>query len=409
MNMTKPFSIPKELVWRAWKSVKANKGTYGIDKQTIEKFEEDLSGNLYKLWNRMSSGSYFPPPVRGVDIPKKQKGTRTLGIPAVSDRVAQTVAKLVLEPQLEPEFHRNSFGYRPGKSAHDALKATRERCWNRDFVLEFDIRGMFDNIPWELLLKALEHHTKEQWIILYVKRWLAADLVKNGEETFHRLKGTPQGGCVSPVLMNLFMHYAFDLWMGREFPQLPWCRYADDGLIHCDTAQQAELVRIKLEARLKECGLEMHPEKTRIVYCADANRTEAYPTTRFTFLSYDFCTRPAVNRRGQIFLSFTPAVSKEAMKRMRRHIKYQLKLGKRVDLSIQQIAEWINPIVRGWFQYYGKFHRSAMRPIAQYLEDTLARWARRKYKKIPGLTAAYNLLSRIRKYRPSMLVHGGEL
>lgn len=288
MNMTKPFLIPKELIWRAWKSVKANKGTYGIDKQSIEDFEKDLAGNLYKLWNRMSSGTYFPPPVRGVDIAKKQGGFRTLGIPAVSDRVGQTVAKLVLEPQLEPMFLPSSYGYRPGKSAHDAIEATRQQCWKSNFVLEFDIRGMFDNIPWDLLLKALKHHTKEKWILLYMERWLEADLVRDGE-VVHRTKGTPQGGVVSPLAMNLFMHYTFDLWMVREFPNLPWCRFADDGLVHCYTAKQAEYVKTKLQARLKECGLELHPDKTKVVYCADDNRRESHPNTKFTFLSYDFC------------------------------------------------------------------------------------------------------------------------
>lgn len=370
--MTKPFSISKNLVLEAWKSVKANKGTHGIDQQSIEEFEKDISGNLYKLWNRMSSGSYFPPPVRGVDIPKKQGGFRTLGIPAVSDRVAQTVAKLVLEPQLEPKFLPSSYGYRPGRSAHDAIDATRRQCWKSHFVLEFDIRGMFDNIPWELILKALKCHTKEQWIILYVKRWLEADLIKGGE-TIQRVKGTPQGGVISPLLMNLFMHYTFDLWMGREFPNLPWCRYADDGLVHCYSAKQAEYVKPKLKIRLKECGLELHPDKTKVIYCGTDKRREPHLNTQFTFLSYDFFLRPVATKDGRVFMSFTAAVSKAALMRMKRHIKYQLRLGQRVDLNIQQTAEWINPIVRGSIQYYAKFHRSAMRSLARYIEGVLSR------------------------------------
>ena len=403
--MTKSFVIPKELVWRAWLSVKANKGTYGIDKQSIEDFERNLGGNLYKLWNRMSSGTYFPPPVRGVDIPKKQGGVRTLGIPAVSDRVAQTVAKLVLELQLDPKFHPSSYGYRPGKSAHDAIGATRQQCWKFDFVLEFDIRGMFDNIPWDLILKALKHHTNEPWIILYVKRWLEADLVKGGQEIVQRTKGTPQGGVVSPILMNLYMHYAFDLWMGREFPELPWCRYADDGLVHCKSAEQAELVKMRLQSRLSDCGLEIHPDKTKVVYCADANRRASYPNTKFTFLSYDFCARPSKSGAGIVFMSFTATVSKAALKRMRRHIKYQLKLGNRVDLSLEQIAAWINPITRGWIQYYGKFHRSALRSIAKYIEAALARWVCRKYITIKARKDAYCFLSAVRKRQPTLLGH----
>ncbi len=356
----------------------------------------------------MSSGTYFPHPVRGVDIPKKQGGVRTLGIPAVSDRIAQAVVKLVLEPKLEPTFLPSSYGYRPGKSAHDAIDATRRQCWKSNFVLEFDIRGMFDNIPWGLIIKALKYHTNEQWIILYVKRWLEADLV-TGAGTVQRTKGTPQGGVISPLLMNLFMHYTFDLWMGREFPNLAWCRYADDGLIHCYTAKQAEYVKSKLETRLKECGLELHPDKTKVIYCGKISGREPHLNRQFTFLSYDFCLRPVATKNGQIFMSFTAAVSKSALQRMKRHIKYQLRLGHRVDLNIQQIAKWINPIVRGWIQYYAKFHRSAMIPLARYIDGVLSKWVQRKYINIQARRMAYNFLLKIRERHPSLLAHWGLL
>lgn len=406
MSMTKSFQIDKELVRRAWKSVKENKGTYGIDNESIEEYASDLTKNLYKLWNRMSSGTYFPQPVRGVDIPKKQGGTRTLGIPAVSDRIGQTIVKLVLEPKIDPQFHNNSYGYRPGRSAHDAIDATRKNCWKWDFLLEFDIRGMFDNIPWHLIMKALTHHTQEKWIILYVERWLKADIIKNnGKEVMKRTKGTPQGGPLSPLLMNLFMHYAFDLWMSREFPSLPWCRYADDGVIHCRTAGEAELVKQRLASRLMECGLEMHSDKTRVVYCADRKRIGNFPNRSFVFLSFEFKARLVRAKTGQMFMGFNPAIAKSAIERIRHTIKYRLRLTRRVDLSLEELAEKLNPIVRGWIQYYGKFQKSEIRPIRRYIDVILAKWVRNKFIKTGGRSPAFAFLDRIYRRDPKLFAH----
>jgi RNA-directed DNA polymerase len=258
----KPFQIDKRRVYEAYKAVKSNGGAAGVDRQTIEQFEADLGGNLYKIWNRMSSGTYFPPPVLAVSIPKKSGGQRILGVPTVSDRIAQMVVKQLIEPDLDPVFLPDSYGYRPRKSALDAVGATRERCWKYDWVLEFDIKGLFDNIDHGLLLRAVRKHVKYKWALLYIERWLTAPMEQGGNR-IERTRGTPQGGVISPILSNLFLHYTFDLWMRRAHPDLPWCRYADDGLVHCRTAQEAEALKAELQVRLAECRLELHPTKTK--------------------------------------------------------------------------------------------------------------------------------------------------
>jgi RNA-directed DNA polymerase len=256
VNASKPFTIPKRLVYEAWRVVKVNAGSAGVDNETIDDFEAGLKNNLYRIWNRMSSGSDFPPPVKAVAIPKKNGGERILGVPTVADRVAQMVVKLVLEPTVEPIFLPDSYGYRPGKSALDAVGTTRKRCWENDWVLEFDIKGLFDNINHALLLRALEKHTDCKWVKLYMTRWLNAPLQRADGTMVERTKGTPQGGVVSPVAANLFLHYAFDVWMTRTFPGVPWCRYADDGLVHCKTESQAQAIKAALQIRLAACGLE---------------------------------------------------------------------------------------------------------------------------------------------------------
>jgi len=302
----KPFKIEKRQVYEAYKAVKSNKGAAGVDGQTIEQFDADLEGNLYKIWNRMSSGSYFPPPVRAVTIPKKSGGERILGVPTVGDRIAQMVVKQLIEPDLDSIFLPDSYGYRPRKSALDAVGVTRERCWKYDWVLEFDIRGLFDNLLHDLLLKAVRKHVKCKWALLYIERWLTAPMAKEGM-LIERTRGTPQGGVISPVLSNLFLHYAFDLWMTRTHHDLPWCRYADDGLVHCRSELEAETLKVELQARLAECGLEMHPTKTKIVYCKDGKRQGRYPNVTFDFLGYQF--RPRVvrsSRNNELFCSFTP-------------------------------------------------------------------------------------------------------
>jgi len=295
MSSAKPFVIAKRAVWEAYQQVKANRGAAGIDEETITMFEQDLSKNLYKLWNRMSSGSYFPPPVKQVEIPKAKGGTRKLGVPTVSDRIAQTVVKRIIEPVLDPTFHPDSYGYRPGRSAKQAIAVTRKRCWQYDWVVEFDIKAAFDQIDHGLLLKAVRTHIKERWILLYLERWLTAPFETSGGEQVPRRRGTPQGGVVSPILMNLFMHYAFDLWMQRNYPKCQFCRYADDAVVHCGSQEQAREVMQAIASRLAECGLMMHPEKSKIVYCKDSNRTQSYPLVHFTFLGFTFRPRRAIS------------------------------------------------------------------------------------------------------------------
>ena len=319
--MTKAYSIPKTLVWEAYQCVRANDGSSGVDLESIKEFESGLKDNLYKLWNRLSSGSYFPPPVKGVPIPKKSGGVRMLGVPTVSDRIAQTVVKLVLEPMLEPLFHRNSYGYRPGRSALDAVAIVRRRSWEYDWVIEFDIKGLFDNIDHNLLMRAVRTHCQIPWVLLYIERWLKAPMQDRDGGLMERHRGTPQGGVVSPLLANLFLHYAFDRWITQHLRSVRFCRYADDGVVHCKSLAQAQLVLRRIGERFRQCGLELHPEKTRIVYCKDINRQESYPVTGFTFLGYEFRPRKAVDKYGRVYVNFSPAVSREALCTMRQTIR----------------------------------------------------------------------------------------
>ena len=404
--MTKAFNIPKHLVMKAFELVKANAGAGGVDRQTLEEFEENLKDNLYKIWNRLSSGSYFPPPVKAVAIPKKSGGERILGVPTIGDRVAQTVVTLCFEPKVEPHFLQDSYGYRPNKSALEAVGVTRKRCWSYDWILEFDIRGLFDNISHELLMKAVKKHTQCKWEILYIERWLKAPLQMSDGSLKARDRGTPQGGVISPVLSNLFMHYVFDAWMRITYPDRPWCRYADDGLVHLKTEQEAKDMFLALKGRLEECGLEMHPVKTRIVYCKDGTRKERHPNTSFDFLGYTFRPRACKNRkRNSMFVSFTPAVSKTALKAIRAKVRRD-DLRNRTDLSLEAIARWYNPILQGWLNYYGAYCRSGLYPVWRHVNKTLIAWAMRKYKSFRRRkTRASIFLEGIMKLRPGLFVH----
>jgi len=402
----KPFNIDKKLVYEAYKAVKSNGGAAGVDGQTIEQFESDLKSNLYKIWNRMSSGSYFPPPVRAVSIPKKSGGQRILGVPTVADRVAQMVVKQVIEPILDPVFLADSYGYRPRKSALDAVGVTRERCWKYDWVLEFDIKGLFDNIDHELLLRAIRRHVTCKWAQLYIERWLKAPMVQEDGTIMKRIRGTPQGGVVSPILSNVFLHYAFDLWMDRTHPDLPWCRYADDGLVHCRNEQEAQALKSELQARLAECHLEMHPTKTKIVYCKDKKRKGTYPNVIFDFLG--FCFRPRLVRRLQddtLFCGFNPAVSPSAMKAMRSAIR-ELNLRHQTQLSLEELARRLNPLLRGWIEYYGRYAPSALSPLLRYVNQTLVAWAMRKFKRFKDhKVRASQFLQRLAQERRALFVH----
>ncbi|KKM10442.1 DNA polymerase [Clostridiales bacterium PH28_bin88] len=380
MDKTKPYEISKHVVLEAFQRVKANKGAAGIDDESLEAFEENLKNNLYKIWNRMSSGSYFPPPVKAVEIPKKNGGKRVLGVPTVADRVAQMVVKIYFEPTVEPHFHPDSYGYRPGKSAADALAVTRQRCWKYDWVLEFDIKGLFDNIDHELLMKAVRKHTDNPWVILYIQRWLQAPFQMPDGTVKERTKGTPQGGVISPVLANLFLHYAFDVWMAQNHPDKPFARYADDAVTHCRSREGAEELYESLKKRMAECGLELHPTKTRIVYCKDDDRREDYPETSFDFLGYTFRPRRSKNKYGKYFINFTPAVSNKAKKAMRQTV-HDWRMHLKPDKTLEDLSRMFNPVIRGWVNYYGRFYKSELYSVLVYINRALVRWVRRKYKK----------------------------
>jgi RNA-directed DNA polymerase len=379
----KPFSIPKQLVWEAYRRVAANKGAPGVDGQDLEEFEADLGNNLYKIWNRMSSGSYFPPPVRAVEIPKPHSpGVRVLGVPTVADRIAQTAAAMYLEPLVEPRFHQDSYGYRPGRSQLDALAACRQRCWKYDWIVDLDVQKFFDTVPWQLVVRAVTAVTDCRWVLLYVRRWLAAPLQRPDGTLVERDKGTPQGSAISPVLANLFMHFAFDLWMDREFPACPFERYADDAVVHCKSRRQAEYVRARIAARMQEVRLRLHPDKTRIVYCKDSNRREEHEHISFTFLGYAFRARGAISsKNGRGFTSFLPAISPEALKAKSDRLR-ELRIHRQVNLSLDALAEWLNPIIAGWMNYYGRYYRTGLYPLLRRVNIYLRRWAGKKYKRL---------------------------
>lgn len=410
MSEAKPYSIPKNQVVEAWRLVKANRGGGGVDAVSLSMFEKNLKDNLYKIWNRMSSGSYFPPPVKRVEIPKGDGRTRALGIPTVADRVAQAVVKQVLEPLVEPIFHEDSDGYRPGRSALDAVAKARERCWRLDWVVDLDIKGFFDNLRHDLILKAVRHHTDPnpelKWIPLYVERWLTAPVQLEDGTLVERTAGSPQGGVISPLLANLFMHYAFDAWMGREYPNIPFGRYADDAVIHCVSLAQAKFILEAVRNRLKDKGLELHPDKTKIVYCKDDQRRIDHEPAAFDFLSYTFRARSVKTKWGNFFVGFNPAISDKAKKGIREEVRGWRLTSTMNSKSLEDIAEFINPIVRGWVNYYGRFYRSECLETLQYLNLVLARWAKRKFKRFHrNWKAAYRWLMGIAARQRTLFHH----
>lgn len=407
----KSFEISKQEVWDAWLKVKANKGAPGVDGESIEDFEADLKGNLYKIWNRMSSGSYFPPPVKAVEIPKAHgPGTRILGVPTVADRVAQTVVAARLENIAEPKFHDNSYGYRPGRSALDAAGKCRERCWRYDWVIDLDIRKFFDSVPWDLMVKAVEANTALPWVILYVKRWLAAPILMPDGSLAQRDRGTPQGSAVSPVLANLFLHYAFDMWMAGRFPSVPFERYVDDAVVHCRSERQATMVLAALDERMGQVGLMLHPDKTRIVYCKDGKRRGSHEHTSFTFLGFTYRARATRSRHGNVFTGFGPAISKDALKKISAEVR-SWRLHTRTTLTERDLAQWINPVIRGWMNYYGTFYKTALYPLLRRINGYLVRWLRKKYKRLRTFKKAHAAWQRVTAQYPRFFaqwqwVHG---
>ena len=401
----KSFAITKRQVYEAWKRVRANRGAAGIDDETVVEFEKNLPRNLYTIWNRMASGSYFPPPVKEVAIPKKTEGLRILGVPTVGDRVAQTVVKEYLEKLLEPHFDPDSYGYRPSKSAKNAVQIVRQRCWKYDWVIEFDIKGAFDNLDHDLLLKALRKHTDCTWALLYIGRWLTAPSVSKGGEIIARTRGTPQGSVVGPVLMNLFMTYAFDRWMRKNATNCPFARYADDGVVHCSSKQEAYMVMQLLSERFAACGLELHPQKTRIVYCKDSNRCAEFPHVQFTFLGFTFRPRSAVSSRGVRFTSFLPGTSAEALTRMRQQIR-SWHLGRQTSGTLSEFSRTYGPTLTGWWNYYSSFYPSVLHNVFRHFDLALARWVRRKYKTLSRHRARSRYwVARAARREPNLFVH----
>jgi len=401
----KSYDIPKQLVWKAWLKVRSKGGAAGADGVTISQYEENVKNNLYKLWNRMSSGSYFPGPVRAVEIPKKG-GTRVLGIPNVVDRIAQTVAVLVIEPNAEQVFHDDSYGYRPGRSPEDAVGMCRERCWKKDWVVDLDVKAFFDSVSWELMLKAVARHTDQKWVLLYVERWLKALMLMPDGSLVARVKGTPQGGPISPLIANIFLHYGFDSWMVREYPGVQFERFADDVAVHCVTERQARQVREAIGRRMVDIGLELHPDKTRIVYCKDSNRRQEFEMVAFTFCGFAFRPREAFNtKQGQVFTSFLPAVAPGKLTDMSRKAA-SWRLHRRTTLTLDDLAEDVNPVLRGWLNYFTTFYPSAVIPIGKRMDRHLKRWARKKYKRLERSDKRARVwLKGVRKRAPDLFAH----
>ncbi len=405
MSQAKPFPITKRQVWEAYKRVKANRGGAGVDGQTLQEFDEELENNLYKLWNRLSSGSYQPPPVKRVEIPKADGGIRPLGIPTVADRIAQMVVKQVLEPELEKHFHPDSYGYRPGKSAHQAIGRARKRCWDNDWVVDLDIKGFFDNLDQALLMRAVRYHTQDNWVVLYIERWLKASVQLPDGARQERTKGTPQGGVISPLLANLYLHYAFDLWMQRTYPSIPFERYADDAVCHCRTQAEAQHLKEALKHRFAECGLELHPEKTRVIYCKDDDRREDYPDISFDFLGYGFRPRRSKNRWGKFFINFSPAISNKAAKAIRQEVR-SWNLPVRSDKALDDLARMFNAAIRGWVSYYGAYYKSALYRTLRHIDRKLVLWATRKFKRLRGhKRRADHWLQRIARRQTWLFAH----
>lgn len=406
MKEAKPFTISKHLVLEAWLKVKANEGAAGIDKETLSAFEENLKDNLYKIWNRMSSGSYMPSPVRLVEIPKKEGGgVRTLGIPTIADRVAQMVVVLMIEPTVDAIYHEDSYGYRPSKSAHQAVEQARKRCWKYDWVLDLDIKAFFDSIDHELLMLAFNRHFNSNWMELYIKRWLTVPYQTSKGEKIERSKGVPQGSVIGPVLSNLFLHYVFDEWMKKHHTTIPFERYADDAICHCATLQQAKWLKEALQQRFKACKLEMHEEKTKIVFCKRQGKSRNHEVIQFDFLGFTFRPRLAKTKEGKYFVSFLPAISKKAKKRISVTIRrWNLHLW--TARSLADLAEIINPRLQGWWNYYGKFYMTEMYRLFKRLNQRLARWCMQKFRTLRyHKRQAWHYLGRFASEHPNLFVH----
>ncbi len=406
-NETKSIPISRQMIWEAYKKVRANQGSAGVDAVSMEEYNANRRKHLYKLWNRLASGSYFPQPVKEVEIPKKDGKVRKLGIPTISDRVAQMAITMYIEPRFEEIFSSNSYGYRPNRNAHQALEKVRENTRKADWVIDLDIKGFFDNISHEKLMLAVEKHVPENWIKLYIKRWLAAPvLTKSGELITKQGKGTPQGGVISPLLANLFLHYGFDKWLEKIDKTVNFTRYADDVIVHCKSKQQAEQILKLIDQRMNEIDLELHPEKTKIVYCKDYRRKENYPRVKFDFLGYSFQPRTTKSKKTSgLFLGFDCAISISSCKHIAEKLR-ELQVEKMTFKSVVGIAQKLNPMIRGWIQYYGKYRISSLHKVFRMLNQRLVKWARKRYKRYKtSLKRAYKWLTRVQEQYAYLFYH----
>jgi RNA-directed DNA polymerase len=410
VSKPKPFDIDKRLFVEAWKRVEGKKGGAGVDGVTVEAFGQEWKDNLYRAWNRVSSGSYFPLPVKEVPIPKPGGGVRVLGVPSVADRVVQTVATLVLEPRVEPMFHDDSYGYRPGRAPQDAVGVARRRCWDYPGVVDLDIKGFFDTIPHDKLLAAVDRHLDWdlRWVGLYVRRWLAVPLRRSDGSLAVRSRGCPQGAPISPLLANIFLHYVFDAWIAEEYPTVRFERYCDDIVLHCFSERQAHRLVDDVRRRLAECGLELNESKTRVVYCKNDRRPGTSEHTEFTFLGYTFRPRSVKNRDGKMGVAFTPAVSNDAGRKMRAEVR-RWRLHRRTTWTLDDLAADINPVTRGWINYYGAFTRSRLYPTLRSIDRYLMRWLMLKYRRFKGHPGrAWRFLAGLKRRAPDLFAHWGQ-
>jgi RNA-directed DNA polymerase len=397
-HQTKSQPITRAMVAKAHHRVKQNKGSGGIDGMSWADLEKDLNRQLDKLWNRLSSGSYFPPLVKEVAIPKKDGGVRKLGIPTLLDRIAQEVVRMQLEPQAEPLFHESSYGYRRGRNCHQAVDKTISNIMTHDWVIDLDIQGFFDNIDHELMMKALKHYCKDSWVSLYVSRWLKAGVMQQDGTRVERTSGTPQGGVISPLLANIYLHVAFDGWMQKHHPEKPFVRYADDMVVHCKTEKQALFVLSQIQKRLKTCKLTVHPKKTRIVNLrgiSDAKHPRSFDFLGFTFKPY--WTKTAKGHK----LLITTFISQKSMSSVQDKLR-KLKLHK-WRKPVEGLSRVLNPITRGVINYYCNIWSSHTRRLWIYLNVRLTKWV--MWEKGLYRRAALRWLKTKYKENPNLFYH----